>query len=115
MIKVEKAMRNDRLMKSLTGLNKEEFENLEPYFEKIMIEENKKKIKNNKERKRKEGGGVKHTLEGVKERLFYILFYCKVYPTFDVAGFVFGVDKSQTNRWMHSLLAIIEKTLNSQT
>jgi len=40
------------------------------------------------------------------------LFYLKVYPTFDVAGFIFNVNRSQACRWMHKLLPIIEKALD---
>jgi len=98
-------------MKSLTGLSPEKFEELLSYFEVILAEENAKRISENKERKRKAGGGGKSTLNSVEAKLFYILFYVKVYPTFDVAGFIYDVNKSQTHRWMHQLLPILEKAL----
>ena len=112
MINIQRAMRNNRIMKSLTGLSRSKFSNLLPYFEIILKEERGKAIKNNKHRQRKAGAGIKHTLDTVESKLFYILFYMKVYPTFDVAGFIFDVDRSQTNRWMHNLLPILEKTLD---
>lgn len=112
MIDINKALKSNRLLKSLTGLNREKFEELVPYFETILNEENGKRIKNDKNRQRKVGGGSKPTLDSVEAKLFYILFYVKVYPTFDVAGFIFDVNRSQTNRWMHQLLPILEKTLD---
>ncbi len=98
-------------MKSLTGLGTEKFKELLSYFEVILEEENSKRIRNNKDRKRKAGGGQKSTLYNAEVKLFYILFYVKVYPTFDVAGFIYDVHKAQTHRWMHQLLPILEKAL----
>ena len=111
MINIAKALKNDRLLKSLTGLSKEKFEELSTYFETILKEERAKAYKNNPNRQRKPGGGTKGKLQSAQEKLFYILFYVKVYPTFDVAGFIFDVDRAQTNRWMHKYLPILEKAL----
>ena len=110
MININKALKENRILKSLTGLSIEKFEELVPYFKKIE-EEKGKRIENNKNRKRKAGGGTKGTLKSIEAQLFYILFYVKVYPTFDLAGFIFEVNRSQTNRWMHKLLPILEKAL----
>ena len=99
-------------MKSLTGLDIKKFEELLPYFKTITQEETGKRVKANKDRKRATGGGKKHTLGDAEGQLFFILFYLKVYPTFDVAGFFFDVNRSQTNRWVHKFLPILEKTLD---
>lgn len=112
MININKALKNNRILKSLTGLGIEKFKELVPYFETILKEENGKRVKSNKNRQRKVGGGSKPTLENAEAKLFYILFYVKVYPTFDLAGFIFDVNRSQTNRWMHQLLPILEKALD---
>lgn len=102
-------------MKSLTGLGTEKFEELLPYFDTISQEENGKRVKANKNRRRAIGGGKKHTLGDIEQQLFFILFYLKVYPTFDVAGFFFDVNRSQTNRWVHKLLPILEKILDRKS
>ena len=47
-------------------------------------------------------------------KLFFILFYFKCYPTFDLAGILFDLDRSQTNRWMHRLQPILEEVLNQK-
>ena len=111
MININKALKENRILKSLTGLSIEKFEELVPYFKKIVEEENGKKEKK-KSRQRKIGGGAKPILDSIEAQLFYILFYVKVYPTFDLAGFIFEVNRSQTNRWMHKLLPILEKALD---
>lgn len=110
MINIEKARRNDRTHKALTGMTIEEFDALIPVFEEKNNQE-QKKVKKQQKRIRKEGAGRKHTLKEETEKLFYILFYMKCYPTFDLAGVLYEVDKSQTNRWFSELHPILEKTL----
>jgi len=105
-------MKSDRVMKSLTGLSVEKFHSLLPTFKTVYTEEKRKEIKQNKNRQRDMGAGRKHSLETIEAKLFFILFYLKVYPTFDLAGFIFDVNRSQTNRWFHVLLPILEKSLD---
>lgn len=112
MINIDKAMRSNRIMKSLTGLNIEKFKEIVPYFEIALLEHTKQEIKSNTKRVRAEGGGKKHTLKSIEAKLFYILFYLKVYPTFDVAGFIFDTNRSQTCRWMHKFLPLLEQALD---
>ncbi len=67
-----------------------------------------------KPRKRKIGAGRKARLQSIKEKLFYILFYLKCYPTFDLAAVLFDFDRSQANRWVHRLQPILEKVLGEK-
>jgi hypothetical protein len=46
--------------------------------------------------------------------LFFIVFYVKVYPTFDLAGFLFDLDRSQANRWMHRLQPLLAEALGKK-
>ncbi|TSC99578.1 MAG: transposase, IS4 family protein, partial [Parcubacteria group bacterium Greene1014_15] len=46
-----------------------------------------------------------------KQKLFFILFYAKTYPTFDVAAFVFASSKSCTCDWAHTILPLLEQAL----
>ena len=114
MIDIEKVLKNEKLLKSLTGVSKEKFEELLLYFDSILNEERAKAYKNNPRRKRREGGGAKGKLKSTQDKLFYILFYVKVYPTFEVAGTIFDVNRSQTNRWVHKYLPILEKALGKK-
>ena len=111
MIDINRAMKSRRLMRSLTGLDKKKFNNLLKDFTRVY---KKQKMRVRVNRQRADGGGRKHTLMQTKELLFFILFYMKVYPTFDLAGFIFNVDKSQTNRWVHKLLPILEEALRQK-
>jgi hypothetical protein len=64
-----------------------------------------------KNRKREPGASRKHTLDTAEKKLFYILMYMKTYPTFDLAGFLWGVNRSQTKRWPNELREKLEKAL----
>ena len=63
------------------------------------------------DRKRKIGGGRNACLEDVETKLFYILWYMKTYPTFDVASFTVGFHRSNACDWVHILLPVLETTM----
>jgi hypothetical protein len=106
MLSLEKVLGKDRLMKALTGLSREEFEVLLPTFERVWEESLE-----SKDRKRAVGGGKKGLLPKAGDKLLYILFYMKVYPTFDVAGFVFGAVRSACFAWTKKFLPLLEQVL----
>lgn len=60
------------------------------------------------------GGGSKPKLTTTRERLFFILFYYKTYPTFRLASAIFGVDKETTHRWKVFLEEVLWMTLGHQ-
>ena len=110
MVNIKLAFKSDRMMKAITGMTINEFNSLLLSFE-TQLQIQKKIINKLKKRKRKEGAGPKPTLDNLEKKLFFILFYIKCYPTFDLAGFYFGVNRSQPFRWFNALLPVIEKTL----
>ena len=111
MINVQRALRSDRLLKALTGMSMVEFNTLLPTFSAALA---KTKQEQKPKRQRAIGGGRKHTLATAREQLFFILFYLKCYPTFDLAGFFFDVDGSRSWHWVQDLLAVLEKSLDWQ-
>jgi len=98
-------------MKALTGMTVVEFESLVITFTLVL---QKYQATRKKKRQRAVGGGRKHTLKTAAERLFFILFYVKCYPTMDLAGFFFGVEHSRIQRWVKELLALLEETLGRE-
>ena len=94
---INRALRSDRLMKGVTGMSVNEFQHLtedfERNFEKEKQSKYKKGLKKGK-RERKPGGGRKGKMETMYDKLFFILFYFKCYPTFDVMGFIFDIDSN---------------------
>jgi hypothetical protein len=109
MLNIHRALNKDRLLRALTGLNRKAFDELLVPFAAAWQE-----AKSAKPRQRAPGGGKKARLLSVEEKLFYILFYFKCYPTCDVAGFLFDFDRSQANRWMHRLQAVLEDALGQK-
>lgn len=110
-LNIERILRQDRLLRATTGLNRKAFETLVIKFEEVYqaFERGSKKS-----RKRKIGAGRKALLSQEREKLFYILFYFKCYPTFDLASVLFDFDRSQAYRWVHRLQPILEKTLGEK-
>ena len=106
MLKIESVINQDRLLRALTGLNKRAFESLLSIFE-----QQYQQSLQSESRKRAVGGGRKAQLETITAKLFFVLFYFKCYPTFDLAGFIFGIHRSQTHYWVHKLQPILEEAL----
>lgn len=108
MLKLERILNQDRLMRAMTGLNRKAFEALLPSFTQAYQQS---LIKPETKRKRAPGGGRKATLKTMADKLFYILLYCKCYPTFDLMGVLFEFDRSCAWDWVHGLLPILEQAL----
>lgn len=111
MLNIKRILCQDRLLRATTGLNRKAFENLLVTFEKVYCSF---PVKREKPRKRKIGAGRKARLITIKQKFFYILFYFKCYPTFDLASVLFDFDRAQANRWVHRLQPILEKTLGEK-
>src|SRR5688500_3518056 len=106
MLPITQILTNERLLLSLTGMKVKEFLLLASSFKKILYEDLRQR-----NRQRPVGTGRKGALKGGESKLFYILFYLKVYPTYNLAGFIFGVDGSRCFRWTYRLLPLLEKAL----
>lgn len=103
---IDSVLGNPRLVHAVLGVSALEFDSLLTTFTQIWREEAE-----GKKRKRKVGGGRIGKIKPVRNKLFFILWYVKVYPTFDVAAYVFGSSKTKTNVWVHNILPLLEKTL----
>ncbi len=103
---IDKVLNNQRLIKAVLGIRKESFEKLLVIFRQIV-----KAGAESKKRKRKVGGGSNGNIKDPRKKLFFILWYLKVYPTYDVAAYVFSSSKSRTQAWGQKILPLLEKTL----
>jgi hypothetical protein len=109
MLDVERALKQDRLLRALTGLNWKAFDALLPIFSEIY-----EQTCFSQPRQRAIGGGRKARLRHIQDKLFFILFYFKCYPTFDVAGLLFDMHRSQAHEWMHRLQKVLETALGQK-
>ena len=104
---ISKIARDPRAIKALTGLRYQEFSDLVPVFEKSLRTFQMKKPN----RKRKVGGGQKGHLPTTESKLFFILFYLKTYPTYDILGWLSGKSRGRTCEYVHLYTKILSKTM----
>jgi len=111
MRKLPLGINNERRLKAMTGLDYEKFELLLDIFIIVYVEK-KLESKEEKPRKRKEGGGRKPSLPTIEIMLLFVLFYLKSYPSFDVLGDRFSMATSTANKWLHKLMPILQIALS---
>ena len=105
--------RDDRGFRALTGLSRKAFYQLLPLFTISYGEALWERYEQQRSRrKRKPGAGQKGRLNTMEKKLFFILYYLKVYPTFDVLGDRFGLDRSKACTNVHKLLPVLIKALD---
>src|SRR5918912_4637900 len=86
-----------------TGLTIDEFDILLNSFSQAWDEYRKKNYVNS--------GGGNPKLPTVADKLFFILFYYKVYPIQAAMGAIFGMSQSQVCTWIHVLSPILQRAL----
>jgi len=105
MLSIERVFRNQRISQALIGMSRGEFELLLfPFMQAYAIFQNENKIDFVR--------GRKSILEQVEEKLFFILFYLKAYPTFDVLGVLFEMDRTTACKQSHALIEVLRDALN---
>ena len=65
-------------------------------------------------RKRAYGAGRKAELEGLDDKLLFILVYFRLYPTQEVQGYLFSLGQAQANAWIHRLSGILNQALGQE-
>lgn len=108
MLTYEEVKNNGLRLKSLTGLNKEEFEELEKEMKQVWEREEEKRRAG---KKRKVGGGRKGRLRTMEDKLLFILYYQKTYPLQEVMGALFGMSQGRANEWIQRLMRILKIAL----
>src|SRR5439155_8289896 len=98
------------------GLSQAQFNHLLSVFSDIYQATQQKTYEKGLEsgtRRRKPGGGCKGKLPTIAEKLLFVLYYYKTYPTFDVLGTQFDMVRSKANENLHKLSPILYDTLVS--
>jgi hypothetical protein len=107
-------IRDDRHWRSLTGVTQAQFEILLETFTLIYTEGQWQAYHDGLAagiRKRRPGGGRKGALPTMREKLLFLLYYFKVYPTFDVLGTQFHMARSKANENLYKLVPFLVQTL----
>jgi len=103
---------NDRKFRSLTGLKKKDFLELAVIFSacnQAMSEEYREAFF--KATGRKLNGGGNPIFKTPTEKLFFVLYYLKTYPTFENLGFIFGCSNKTAHENLYKFLPILERAL----
>jgi hypothetical protein len=107
-------IRDDRQMKALTGLSQAQFDHLLSVFSDLYQATQHNTYEEgvaSGTRRRKPGGGSKGKLPTMADKLMFVLYYYKTYPTFDVLGTQFDMVRSKAHENLHKLSPILYNTL----
>ena len=104
---------DDRQMRALTGLDLATFCALAEPFAAGCQAEADARFSVEQPRQRRAGGGRKGLLVSPEQKLLFLLFYLKTYPTFDVLGATFGLSRSKACERAHHLAKALERTLRA--
>ncbi len=111
---VEKVLTRDRLCRALTGLAPQEFRNLLAVFAATLAHAATEKYLTDPHRQRKPGAGRKLFAKTEEEKLFFILLYYRIYPTFEVLSFLYDRDRGNVWHAYDHLSPVLESTLGKK-
>jgi hypothetical protein len=107
-------IRDERQMKALTGLSHAQCDSLLPVFSDIYRATQQHTYEEGIQagtRRRRPGGGAKGKLPTMEEKLQFVLYSYKTYPTFDVLGTQCALARSKAHENLHKLSPILYDTL----
>jgi len=103
--------KHDRQIKSIIGMSLSKFNILLAAFavayDAVQLERCEQG-----EIKQVPSGGPKGNLDTFEKKLFFILYYLKTYPTFDVLGFHFGLSSGHAHNHLENLLPVLLRSLS---
>jgi hypothetical protein len=103
-------VKHDRLIKSLIGMSRTHFDTLVPAFATAYATVQRERLQQG-EIKQVPSGGPKGYLDTFDKKLFFVLYYLKTYPTFDVLGFHFGLSGGHAHTHLEVLLPVLQRAL----
>ena len=110
MIFLEKLYKNRRAMRAVFGLDEAKFNELAGRMDSLWFDV----LAGRKGRKRAPGAGQPSKIADGEQKLAFILFYLKVYPTFDVMSVFSGINAGDCCRWVHKLMPVLEELLGQK-
>lgn len=106
-------LKHKGLFPHVIGISYYQFEKILHKFSPALRRAEHKKA-HEKERLRAPGGGRKSKLETDRQKLFFILFYYKVYPTFRFAQVLFEISIGNLFYWKEFLEPVLSEALGYQ-
>jgi hypothetical protein len=108
----EKLRRRPAVFRSLTGMSIGEFEGL---YQQVVddIERHDETQLEQRNRQRAVGAGRRYQHDA-RNRLLMAMIWLRIYPTYDVLGFIFDLDKSNICRNLKGVLAVLGEQLGDE-
>lgn len=101
-MRYEEARQRPLVFQKLTGMAVEEFDELLVAFREVCGQDEPGRP------------GRKPVLRTCEDRLFFILFYLRHYPTQDILAFLFGFSQGQASHWIHRLTPLLKQALGDE-
>jgi DDE superfamily endonuclease/Helix-turn-helix of DDE superfamily endonuclease len=114
MLTFERAHVSPRVFLQLTGLSTAAFAQLLPAFAQAYHDRPRPQKKPSTKPQRRPGGGRHSVLATLADKLFFLLFYFRQYPTQETLAFLFGFSQGQANHWIHRLTPLVNQALGYQ-
>ena len=112
MMNFQKIRTRPRVFQQLTGLTLAAFETLLADFERAYDDDRQQRDQQRPTpRQRRPGGGRKGALPTSADKLVFLLFYFRQYPTQETLAFLFGFSQGQACQWIHRLTPIVNRAL----
>lgn len=112
MISYQALIQKPRVFKSVTGLERAEFDRLFQKFLPVWVEQERER-RDRPGRQRAIGGGRRYKLI-LQDRLIMVLTWLRLYLNTEALGFFFGLNKSNVSRNCRRLLQVL-RTLGDET
>lgn len=111
---VERVLRSPRLLRSVTSLDRGEFERLLARFDELWQAQRGECTHEGQRRQRAVGAGAKGTLPDARSKLLFILLYFRLYPMQSVMGLLFGFSQQQASEWVGRLTPLVNQALGKE-
>src|SRR3954453_3801646 len=109
MMDFEKLHTRPRVLQQLTGLSAAAFPTLLEAFGRAYHDDARGERPT--PRQRRHGGGRKGALPTLADKLIFLLFYFRHYPTQETLAFLFGLSQGQACQWLHRLTPMVNRAL----
>lgn len=103
--------KHDRMIKATIGMGRAKFDKLAAAFPAAYGAFQRERLERGEIRQAPSGGPKGH-LDTFEKKLFFVLYYLKTYPTFDVLGFHFGLSSGHAHEHVESLLPVLAGALS---
>ena len=113
--KFQSILQNTNRLKAMTGVNREQFNQLLPHFETALYDVMENQTMDGYRREGRRFSPYKNSpLPTSADKLLFILTYLKINPTQEIQGQLFHMGQSTVSKWFHVLHEVLNVALARQ-